>query len=32
MGKFDGYLICSDFDGTIYADCKISQENIDAIK
>ena len=32
MGKFDGYLICSDFDGTIYADGKISQENIDAIE
>ena len=32
MGKFDGYLICSDFDGTIYADGKISKENIDAIK
>ena len=32
MGKFDGYLICSDFDGTIYADGKISKENIDAIE
>ena len=31
MGKYDGYLICSDFDGTIYIDQKISQENIDAI-
>lgn len=31
MGKYDGYLICSDFDGTIYIDGKISQENIDAI-
>ena len=32
MGKFDGYLICSDFDGTIYMDQQISQKNIDAIK
>ncbi len=32
MGKFDGYLICSDFDGTIYADGKISKENIEAIE
>ena len=31
MGKFDGYLICSDFDGTIYWGGKLSQENIDAI-
>ena len=32
MGKFDGYIICSDFDGTIYMDQQISQKNIDAIK
>ena len=32
MGKFDGYLICSDFDGTIYMDKHISDENINAIK
>lgn len=31
MGKFDGYLICSDFDGTIYIDGKLSEENINAI-
>ena len=32
MGKFDGYLICSDFDGTIYVNQKISRENIAAIE
>ena len=32
MGKYDGYLICSDFDGTIYAGGEISQKNVDAIK
>ena len=32
MGKFDGYLICSDFDGTIYMDQQISEKNITAIK
>ena len=32
MGKFDGYLICSDFDGTIYVGGEISQKNVDAIK
>ena len=31
MGKFAGYLICSDFDGTIYIDGKLSEENINAI-
>lgn len=31
MRKFDGYLICSDFDGTLYVDQQISKENIDAI-
>ena len=29
MGKFDGYLICSDFDGTIYIDGQISNKNIE---
>ena len=32
MGKYDGYLICSDFDGTIYLGGEISQKNVDAIK
>ena len=32
MGKFDGYLICSDFDGTIYIDQQISKKNIEAIE
>ena len=32
MGKFDGYLICSDFDGTIYIDSQVSNKNIEAIK
>jgi Cof subfamily protein (haloacid dehalogenase superfamily) len=32
MGKFDGYLICSDFDGTIYIDQQISEKNIKAIE
>ena len=32
MGKFDGYLICSDFDGTIYVKQQISQENLEAIE
>ncbi len=32
MGKFDGYLICSDFDGTIYMDQQISKKNIEAIE
>ncbi|MBQ2642736.1 MAG: HAD-IIB family hydrolase [Eubacterium sp.] len=32
MGKFDGYLICADCDGTLtYEAGKISKENIDAI-
>ncbi len=32
MGKFDGYLICSDFDGTLYVNQQISEENIKAIE
>ncbi len=32
MGKFDGYLICSDFDGTIYIGGEISKKNIEAIE
>ncbi len=32
MGKFDGYLICSDFDGTLYVNQQISKENIAAIE
>ena len=30
--KFDGILICSDFDGTLFADGIISKENADAIR
>lgn len=33
MGKFDGYLICTDCDGTLTdSNVKVSQENADAIK
>lgn len=32
MGKFDGWLICSDFDGTVYADKHLSEENCAAIR
>lgn len=32
MGKFDGMLICSDFDGTLFMGSKISDENVAAIK
>ncbi len=32
MGIFTGYLICSDFDGTLYIDGKLNQKDIDAIK
>lgn len=32
MGKFDGWLICSDFDGTVYADKHLSDENCAAIR
>lgn len=31
MGKFDGWLICSDFDGTIYVNKEISAENCRAV-
>ncbi len=30
--KYDGILLCSDFDGTLAYEATISQENIDAIK
>ncbi len=32
MGKFDGWLLCSDFDGTIYVNKSISDENVSAVK
>ena len=32
MGKFDGILLMSDFDGTIYCDKNVSAENRQAIK
>lgn len=32
MGKFDGWLLCSDFDGTIYLNKTISDKNSAAIK
>ena len=32
MGKFDGILICSDWDGTLFYNGGISEENIKAIK
>lgn len=32
MGKYEGYLICSDFDGTVYYDGKITRENLEAIE
>lgn len=32
MGKFDGILICSDFDGTLFTGSKISDENVAAIR
>ena len=31
-GKFDGMLICSDFDGTLFWGGKISEENAEAIR
>lgn len=31
-GKFDGILICSDFDGTLFMGGKISDENVAAIR
>ena len=32
MGKFDGILLCSDFDGTLAVKKRISPENCDAIR
>ena len=32
MGKFDGILICSDFDGTLAYEAKISDVNRDAVR
>ena len=32
MGKFDGILICSDFDGTLFTGSSISEENASAIR
>ena len=32
MGKYEGYLICSDFDGTVYIGGKIAENNVEAIK
>ena len=32
MGKFDGMLLASDFDGTLYYNGNISEENLKAIK
>lgn len=32
MGKFDGILICSDFDGTLAHEAKISDVNRDAVR
>ena len=33
MGKFDGILLCTDLDGTLYSDDKtVSRENLDAIE
>ena len=32
MGKFDGMLICSDFDGTLFSGNEISKENVKAIR
>ena len=32
MGKFDGVFLLSDWDGTVYFDKKLSNENIEAIK
>lgn len=31
MGKYDGFLICSDFDGTMAYQAKVSRENCEAI-
>ena len=32
MGKFDGILLCTDFDGTLAIKEQVSQENCDAIR
>ena len=33
MGKFDGVLICTDLDGTLFREDKtVSRENLDAIE
>ncbi len=32
MGRFSGYLICSDFDGTLFVDGKLNPEDCDAIR
>ena len=32
MGKFDGMLICSDFDGTLFIGSQISDKTVEAIK
>ena len=32
MGKFDGVLLCSDWDGTLTDGRAVPQENIDAIR
>lgn len=32
MGKFDGILLCTDFDGTLAIKAQVSQENCDAIR
>ena len=32
MGKFDGVLICSDFDGTLFIGSQISDKTVEAIK
>ena len=32
MGKFDGILICSDWDGTLFDGEKVPEESVNAIK
>ena len=32
MGRYNGILLCSDFDGTLSVDGKVSKENMDAIR
>lgn len=31
MGKFDGYLLCSDIDGTLAIEGNVAENNIEAI-